>query len=100
VVQALALALFLSPIEEFGWRGLALPLLQKWITLFWAALVLGTIWIMWHTPAYLIGGTLQSDWAFASFFVGGVAGSLIMTALLLMILLEAFCSHFALFSDE
>ena len=26
---ALALALFLGPIEEFGWRGLALPLMQR-----------------------------------------------------------------------
>ena len=29
VFPALALALFLGPIEEFGWRGLALPLLQR-----------------------------------------------------------------------
>ena len=29
LLSALALALFLGPIEEFGWRGVALPLLQR-----------------------------------------------------------------------
>ena len=81
VIPALALALFLGPIEEFGWRGLALPLLQKRFAPFWAGLILGIIWMIWHIPGFLIGGTVQSGWAFAPFFVGGVAISLIMTAL-------------------
>ncbi|MFP4636627.1 MAG: hypothetical protein ACLFRD_12250 [Nitriliruptoraceae bacterium] len=29
VLPALALTLFIGPIEELGWRGLALPLLQR-----------------------------------------------------------------------
>jgi uncharacterized protein len=81
VIPALALALFLGPIEELGWRGLALPLLQKRFTPFWAGLILGSIWMVWHIPAFLIGGTLQSGWAFAPYFIGGVSASLIMTAL-------------------
>jgi len=44
VFSALALALFLGPIEEFGWRGLALPLLQRKFAPFWAGLILGIIW--------------------------------------------------------
>jgi uncharacterized protein len=81
VIPALLLALFLGPIEELGWRGLALPLLQKRFAPFWAGLILGSIWMIWHIPAFLIGGTLQSGWAFAPYFVGGVSASLIMTAL-------------------
>jgi uncharacterized protein len=81
VIPALVLALFLGPIEELGWRGLALPLLQKRFAPFWAGLILGTIWMVWHIPAFLIGGTLQSGWAFAPYFVGGVSASLIMTAI-------------------
>ena len=81
VFPALVLALFLGPIEEFGWRGIALPLLQKRFAPFWAGLILGVIWMLWHIPGFLIGGTPQSCWDFAPFFIGGVASSLIMTAI-------------------
>lgn len=81
VLPALALALFLGPIEEFGWRGLALPLLQRRFTPFWAGLIIGIIWAVWHIPAFLIGGTLQSAWSFAPYFAGVTAASITMTAL-------------------
>lgn len=81
VLPALALALFLGPIEEFGWRGLALPLLQRRFKPFWAGLILGIIWAVWHIPAFLIGGTPQSAWAFAPYFAGVIAASVILTAL-------------------
>lgn len=81
VLPALALALFLGPIEEFGWRGLALPLLQSRFTPFWAGLILGIIWAIWHIPAFLIGGTPQSAWSFAPYFTGVIASSVILTAL-------------------
>ncbi len=80
-IPALLLALFLGPIEEFGWRGIALPLLQKRYTPFMAGLILGAIWMVWHIPGFLIGGTPQSGWAFAPFLLGGIASSLIMTAI-------------------
>lgn len=81
VFPALALALFIGPVEEFGWRGFALPLLQRRFAPFWAGLILGVIWMVWHIPAFLIGGTPQSAWSFAPYFVGGVAASLILTVL-------------------
>jgi hypothetical protein len=81
VLPALALALFLGPIEEFGWRGLALPQLQRRFSPFWAGLILGVIWMIWHIPAFLIGGTLQSTWSFLPYFVGGVSMSIIFTAI-------------------
>ena len=81
VLPVLAIALFLGPIEEFGWRGLALPLLQRRFTPFWAGLILGIIWAAWHIPAFLIGGTPQSAWSFAPYFAGVIAGSVILTAL-------------------
>lgn len=78
---ALALALFLGPIEEFGWRGIALPLLQQRYAPFWAGLILGVIWGLWHVPAFLLSGTPQSAWSFGPFFVGSIAICVIMTPL-------------------
>ncbi|EGV17088.1 type II CAAX endopeptidase family protein [Thiocapsa marina] len=68
-----------GPVEEFGWRGLALPLLQRKLAPLWAALILGVIWGFWHLPAFLLSGTPQGDWAFAPFFLGAVAISVIVT---------------------
>jgi membrane protease YdiL (CAAX protease family) len=79
VLPALALALFLGPIEELGWRGLALPLLQRRFAPFWAGLILGVIWAGWHIPSFLIGGTPQGAWSFAPYFAGVVAISVILT---------------------
>jgi membrane protease YdiL (CAAX protease family) len=81
VLPALGMALFLGPIEEFGWRGVALPLLQRKFTPFWAGLILGLVWAAWHVPAFMMGGTPQSNWSFIPFFAGVVALSIVLTPL-------------------
>ena len=81
VLPALVMALFLGPIEEFGWRGLALPLLQRKFSPFWAGLILGLIWAAWHIPSFMMAGTPQSNWSFVPFFAGVVALSVILTPL-------------------
>lgn len=81
VLPAIATALFLGPIEEFGWRGVAQPLLQRRFSPFWSALILGGIWGLWHIPAFLIGGTPQSAWEFGPYFLGLVAIAVILTPL-------------------
>lgn len=68
-------------MEEFGWRGLALPLLQQKFAPIWAGLILGVIWGFWHLPAFLLSGTPQSTWSFTPFFAGSVAVSVIVTTL-------------------
>ncbi|SHF22580.1 hypothetical protein SAMN05443144_106163 [Fodinibius roseus] len=70
-----------GPIEEIGWRGFALPLLQRKMSPLWAGLLIGIIWGFWHLPAFLLSGTPQSAWSFSDFFIGTIALSIIATAL-------------------
>ncbi len=78
---ALVLTAIKGPVEEFGWRGLALPLLQRRFAPIWAGSILGVIWGFWHLPAFLLSGTPQSAWSFGPFFAGSVAVSIIVTPL-------------------
>ena len=70
-----------GPVEEFGWRGFALPLLQRRLAPIWASLLLGMVWGFWHLPAFFLSGVPQSNWAFVPFFFGAVALSVIVTPL-------------------
>jgi membrane protease YdiL (CAAX protease family) len=79
LASALALALFLGPIEEFGWRGVALPILQRRFAPFWAGLILGTIIAAWHIPAFFLSGAPMSNWSFAPYFGAVVAIYVILT---------------------
>ncbi|MEA3392802.1 MAG: type II CAAX endopeptidase family protein [Candidatus Marinimicrobia bacterium] len=81
LIVVLVLTAIKGPIEEFGWRGVVLPLLQRKMAPIWAALILGVIWGFWHLPAFLLSGTPQSAWSFTPFFVGAVALSIIVTPL-------------------
>jgi membrane protease YdiL (CAAX protease family) len=71
--------LFIGLGEEPGWRGFALPRLQKLHTPLIASLILAPVWAVWHLPlmgnefplpvipAFLIclfGGTLIQTWLF------------------------------------
>ncbi len=80
-LPALAFALVLGPIEEFGWRGVALPLLQRRLAPVWAGLVLGLVWALWHVPTFLMSGMPQSSWDVVPYFLGIIAISVILTPL-------------------
>jgi uncharacterized protein len=79
VLPALVATLFIGPVEEFGWRGVALPLLQRRFAPLWASLILGAIWGLWHLPAFLLSGTPQSAWSFGPYIIGVLALSVILT---------------------
>jgi uncharacterized protein len=78
-LAALGAALLLGPIEELGWRGVALPLLQRRFAPLWAGLIVGLVWAIWHLPAFLISGTPQDGWSFVPYFVGVVSLSVVVT---------------------
>ena len=80
LMGAIAFALILGPMEEFGWRGVAQPILQRRLAPVWAGLVVGTFWGIWHLPAFLLSGTPQSQWGFMPFLFGAIAISVILTS--------------------
>jgi membrane protease YdiL (CAAX protease family) len=81
VFPALFQGLFLlGTIEEFGWRGVAQPLLQRKMAPFWAGLIVGIIWATWHLPVFLFGGGVEnSAWPIVPFYGGVIALSIILT---------------------
>jgi uncharacterized protein len=81
VLPALLPAFLIGPIEEFGWRGVALPLLQRRYAPLWAGLILGVVSATWHAPAFLMSGTKQSAWSFWPYFFGVIAIGVILTAM-------------------
>jgi len=81
LLPAMAIALFVGPVEELGWRGVALPLLQRRFAPLWSSLTLGAFWAVWHAPSFLLSGTPQSAWSFAPYLFGVLALSVIITPL-------------------
>ena len=80
VLPAIAHYFFLGTLEEFGWRGVALPLLQRKMAPFWAGLTVGITVAIWHIPAFLLGGGVEyGSWALVPFFAGVVAIYVILT---------------------
>jgi uncharacterized protein len=85
LVPIALLVLLESPVSEIGWRGFALPLLQRRLNGLIAAIVLGVIWSIWFMP-WLLPGTVM-NWslggdsipAIVRFFAGAIALSIIMT---------------------
>lgn len=79
MLAVLALMLFLGPVEELGWRGVAQPLLQRLMAPFWAGAVIGATWGLWHLPAFYLSGVVFEGWNFLPFFVGNVTLAILVT---------------------
>jgi len=67
--------LFIGLGEETGWRGFALPELQKRLSPFIASLVVGVFWAAWHIP--LMGVEFKAD-VIPAFLLSVMAGSVVM----------------------
>ena len=73
----LSMMIIVGLFEEVGWRGFALPRLQRRLDAIWAALVLGALWMLWHLPELISDPTRQRPPL--QFFVLVLALSVIFT---------------------
>lgn len=67
--------------EETGWRGYALPILQKKFNPFVASLILAFFWAIWHWPLFLYRpGYVEMDLAgIGGWIMSLVTGSILLT---------------------
>lgn len=79
--------MLLVPLEEFGWRGLALPQLLTRRSALSAAMIVGFWWGLWHLPILVVqaqklpGGSLTAG--FPLFMFSVLLTSVVMTWLFL-----------------
>ena len=79
MIALMVMMLFLGPVEELGWRGVAQPILQRHMAPIWAGMVIGAIWGLWHLPAFFLAGVVYADWHFLPFFIGNVTLAVLVT---------------------
>lgn len=65
--------------EELGWRGFALPRLQRAYGPLAASVVIGVVWAVWHLPLFAMDGTSQSQIPFLAYAPAVVAMSVLLT---------------------
>ena len=70
--------------EEVGWRGFALPRLERTMTALGASLLLGAVWTSWHLPFWIALGELEqfgpTYWLLSWLWI--TAGSIYLTWLM------------------
>lgn len=79
LIPQVIVILLISLGEEFGWRGFALPRLQKRFSALNASLVLGLVWGFWHFPGYLAGTGVPPDLPFAVFLLWVILATILIT---------------------
>lgn len=69
---------FAGGLEEFGWRGFALPRLQEDYQALLAGTLIGIVWAFWHFPLFFL---FDLPWykTFPSYLLGLIAWSLVLT---------------------
>lgn len=65
--------------EEPGWRGYAVPHLQREYSALTASLVVGAVWALWHLPLYVVPGGYYEGRPFLLFVPLVLAVSVVLT---------------------
>jgi uncharacterized protein len=79
-VEPILLVLFFLVIgEEIGWRGFLLRRLLTRTSPLVATLIVGVVWLLWHSPLYFIPGMPSYGNSFAAFAIWVLPFSFLMT---------------------
>jgi len=65
-------------LEELGWRGIAQPELERYLSPAAAAVLVGLVWSLWHLPLFVLPGVSQYGTNFPVFALGVVGSALIL----------------------
>lgn len=67
--------------EEWGWRGIMQPVLEKKFHYFLACLITGLVWGLWHIPLWFVEGSSQQNMPFVFFVSLAIILSIFLAAL-------------------
>jgi uncharacterized protein len=67
--------------EETGWRGYALPQLQRRFSPLTATLILAPLWFLWHVPQFAVIATYRGfgPAGYVGMFLGLTCGAIVLT---------------------
>ena len=68
-ILAFAINFLANTCEEIGWRGFALPRLQKRYNAVLATLIVGMLWALWHLPLIFLVGQPMAAYPFLWFII-------------------------------
>jgi uncharacterized protein len=78
-LTVLVSSLVANPWEEMGWRGFALPRLQKQYNALLASFIVGLLWGLWHLPLFFWVGGSMTEYPFIPWFIGLIANTFLFT---------------------
>lgn len=79
IIIFLYIFFFTAVGEEFGWRAYALPRLQMTFSPFFASLILGVVWGLWHLPLFGILGDFHQQLPISWFILQVLGTTFIFT---------------------
>lgn len=78
VLNVLLVLLIAGGLEEFGWRGFAIPRLQAEYSALTAGLTVGVAWALWHLP-FVLFGWVTGQGPLPLYMIWIVGASLVLT---------------------